>query len=128
MAVISKVQVDDVLYDFGAESGISYVESTDTENMNVLRDLESGTYVLYGRFKPFSASTSTLTFSSKLLVNIVRQSDASHVMVFYPVDNCVQHLKITDEASEKTIVNLNELMASVGDISSVLDAINGEVV
>lgn len=93
----------------GGECGITYLESNDTNNMVSIRDLGSGTYVLYGRFKPFAASTATLTFSSKLLVNVVKQSTTSHVMVFYPVNNCVQYLKVTDDAYERTNIYLNDL-------------------
>lgn len=168
MADISKIKVDDVEYDIkdavARESiaglqGITYVESS-TENMVNVRDLESGTYVFLGKFKPFSGSTSTLSFSSRLLVNIIRGSSYTSMMVFYPVNNCVQYMKITDTANEKKYVYLNDLMdtvdaletsvgdltalttteqtslvgavnevnASIGDIGTILDAINGEVI
>ena len=107
------------------DCSIPYVEST-TDNMVYIRNLESGTYVFYGKFKPFAGSTSTLTFSSKLLVNVIKQSSASHVMVFYPVNNCVQYLKVTDDAYERKNVYLNELAdgidtleVSVGDLSNL---------
>lgn len=103
----------------GGACGITYIESTDTENLTAIRDLESGTYVFYGRFKPNAATTSTLTFSSKLLVNVVKQTSASHVMVFYPVNNCVQYVKITDDAYERTNVYLNDLLASVGTLDDL---------
>lgn len=110
----------------GGACGITYIESTDTDNPVSIRDLASGTYVFYGKFKPFSGSTNTITFSSKLLVNVVKQSSASHVMVFYPVNNCVQYLKATDDTYERKNVYLNDLMTavdtletSVGDITAL---------
>lgn len=103
----------------GGACGITYIESTDTENLTAIRDLDSGTYVFYGRFKPFAASTNSLTFSSKLLVNVVKQTSASHVMVFYPVNNCVQYVKITDDAYERTNVYLNDLLAAVGTLDDL---------
>ena len=169
MSDISKIRVDGEDYDIkdavARESiaglqGITYVESS-TDNMVNVRDLESSTYVFYGKFKPFSGSTSTLSFSSRLLVNIVRGSSYTSMMVFYPVNNCVQYMKITDTAVElKKYVYLNDLMdsvdaleaavgtltdlttteqsslvgainevnASIGDIGTLLDSINGEVV
>ena len=91
---------------------IPRIESTDTENMVVLRDLESGTYVLYGRFKPFAGSDSTMTFSSSLLVNLIRRSADTQIQIFYPVNNCIQYLKITDTEYERKDVYLNDLAAA----------------
>ena len=129
MADISKIKVDGADYDIkdavARESiaglqGITYVESTDTDNMTVIRDMESGTYVFYGKFKAYTGSTSTITFSSRLLVNVVRQTAASHVMVFYPVNNCVQYLKITDTDTEKKYVYLNDLMSAIGTLDELI--------
>lgn len=99
-------------------SGITYVASTDNANLVSIRDMESGTYVFYGKFKPYAASTSTLTFSSKLLVNIVKRTADTQVMVFYPVNNCVQYLKITDDTYERKNIYLNDLMASVDTLET----------
>lgn len=97
----------------GAGAGaIPKIESTDPDNMVVLRDLESGTYVLYGRFKPFAGSDSTMTFSSSLLVNLIKRTAETHVQIFYPVNNCVQYLKITDTDYTRTDVYLNDLVAN----------------
>lgn len=96
----------------GGGGAIPKIESLDTENMVVLRDLESGTYVLYGRFKPFAGSDSAMTFSSSLLVNVIKRTAETHVQVFYPFNNCVQHLKITDTDYTRTDVYLNDLAAA----------------
>lgn len=101
-------------------SGITYVESTDTSNLVSIRDMESGTYVFYGKFKPYAASTSTLTFSSKLLVNLVKRTADTQVMVFYPVNNCVQYLKVTDDTYERKNIYLNDLMAAVDTLETDL--------
>ena len=96
----------------GGAGAIPKIESMDTENMVVLRELESGTYVLYGRFKPFTGSDSVMTFSSSLLVNVLKRTAETHVQVFYPLNNCVQHLKITDTDYTRTDVYLNDLQAA----------------
>lgn len=104
----------------GAEvtnSPIKYVESTDDNLLN-LRDFESGTYVLSGRFRPYSGSTATVAFASALLVNIVTKATGTHVQVFYPVNNCVQFLSITDDSYERTNVYLNELLETVEALSN----------
>lgn len=91
---------------------IQRIESLDNDNLVVLRDLESGTYVLYGRFKPFAGSDSAMTFSSSLLVNVLKRTAETHIQVFYPLNNCVQHLKITDTDYTRTDVYLNDLVAN----------------
>lgn len=96
----------------GGAGAVPKIESTDTENLVVLRELESGTYVLYGRFKPFAGSDSAMTFSSSLLVNVLKRTSETHVQVFYPLNNCVQHLKITDTDYTRTDVYLNDLAAA----------------
>lgn len=96
----------------GGAGAIPRIESLDDDNLVVLRDLESGTYVLYGRFKPFAGSDSAMTFSSGLLVNVLKRTAETHVQVFYPLNNCVQHLKITDTDYTRTDVYLNDLVTS----------------
>lgn len=109
-----------------ADSPIQYIESTDTSNLVNIRDLESGTYVFYGKFKPFSTSTASLTFSSKLLVNVVKRTADSQVMVFYPVNNCVQYLKITDDSYERKNIYLNDLQTEADVIDTVTSAIDAK--
>lgn len=100
-------------------SPIKYVESTDTSNLLNLRDFESGTYVLYGKFHPFSGSTASISFSNALLVNIITKTAGTHVQVFYPVNNCVQFLSITDDSYERTNIYLNDLLTAVGTLSNL---------
>lgn len=88
--------------------GITYIEST-SDNPVVLRTLTSGTYLLQGKFVPYTGSTRTISFSSCLLVNIITKTAGTHVQVFYPVNNVVQFLAITDDTYERTDVKLNEL-------------------
>ena len=91
---------------------IPRIESLDDEHLVVLRDLDSGTYVLYGRFVPYAGADATMTFGSSLLVNVLKRTSETHVQVFYPRDNCVQHLKITDTDYTRTDVYLNDLAAA----------------
>lgn len=98
---------------------ITYVES-DSDNMINLRDLESGTYVLYGKFRPYSGSSASLSFASALLVNIITKTSGTHVQVFYPVNNCVQFLSITDDSYERTNVYLNDLLDKVNNLQSLI--------
>ena len=86
-----------------------------TDNMVVLRDLESGTYVLQGRFVPYAGADSTMNFSSSLLVNLIKRTDDTQIQIFYPVNNCVQYLKITDSTYERKDVYLNDLAAAAAE-------------
>lgn len=104
---------------------VAYVESMDPENLLNLRDLESNTYVLKGRFRPYAGADSTMNFSSSLMVNIIKQNSKSSVQVFYPVNNCVQYLEITDSEYTRTNVYLNDLLAKVNGLAAsplLLDA------
>lgn len=87
---------------------INRVESLDEENLINLRDLESGTYVLYGYFRPFAGSDTVLTFPNNLAVGIVTKTAGTHVQIPYPVNNCIQFLEITDESYERKDVYLND--------------------
>lgn len=100
----------------GGGGAIQRIESTDTENMVVLRTLESGSYVLYGRFKPYEGADSTMTFSSGLLVNVIKRTADTHIQIFYPVNNCVQHLTITDTEYTRKDVYLNDLQAAAAAV------------
>lgn len=95
--------------DFVSPAGITYIESMDSSNPVNLRDLDSGSYVLYGKFKPHAGSSSNLTFSSKLNVSIVKSTSYSSVMVFYPVGAQVQYMKITDDSYERTNISLLDM-------------------
>ena len=78
------------------KSPIQYVES-DSSNPVYLRELESGTYVLYGKFKPFNGSTGTFTFSTGMLVSVIKNTAITYVQVFYSKSNTIQYLEITDD-------------------------------
>lgn len=101
--------------------GITYLESS-TDNMVSIRDLSSGTYIFYGKFKPFASSTATVSFSSSLLVNVITGTSNTQIMVFYPVNNCIQYMKITDDAYERKNIYLNDL-ATLSALEDILPAV-----
>ena len=96
-----------------ASGPVAYVESLDNDNLLNLRDLESGTYVVKGRFKPYAGADSSMNFSSSLMVNIIKQTAKSSIQIFYPVNNCVQFLEITDSDYTRTNVYLSDLATKV---------------
>lgn len=103
-----------------SNQSVKKIESLNFDNMVNLRDIDSGTYILYGKFKPYLGSDSTLTFDSNLLVNILKGTDYSQVQIFYPNNNCVQYLKITDTSYERKDVYFNDLASiSASDIDEL---------
>lgn len=89
---------------FDADAGIRRIESMKTgnaEDLFQLRDLESGTYVLYGYFSPFPNSNTTIIIDNKL-VHVARLSAGSHLFVFTPLNAKVDFLEIlVDNTNEK---------------------------
>lgn len=99
---------------------VKYVES-DSSNPVYLREMESGTYILYGKFKPFNGSTGTFTFSTGMLVSIQKATAMTYVQVFYSKNNTIQYLEITDEAYTRKDAKLVD-MESKANLTSAVDA------
>lgn len=56
--------------------GVQRLESTEADSMIVLRDLNSGTYLLHGWFTPYANSGVSISFSSDMLVSVLRRTAA----------------------------------------------------
>lgn len=95
---------------------IQKIENLDKTNKASVRSLDSGSYVLYGYFVPYEGATSTMVFSDNILVNVLKGNTESHVQIFYPYNNCVQYLKITDSTCERKDTCLNNLMSKSDDV------------
>lgn len=91
------------------ECTVPRIESLDQENIVSFRELESGSYILHGYFKPYPGADSTMVFSSDLVVNILKGSEISYVQLMYPRENCIQYLKVTDGSYEQNNVYLNDV-------------------
>ena len=103
----------------GEDCPIKYVENTGSDPM-YLREFESGTYVLYGKFKPFNGSTGTFTFSTGMLVSIIRTTAMTYVQVFYSKSNTIQYLEITDENYTRKDAKLVD-MESTANLTNTID-------
>lgn len=79
-----------------ADMPITLIENNDSANKTSLRSLDSGTYVLKGYFKPFESSTDSYTFSTGMLVAVVKTASMSYVQILYAKGNTVQYLEISD--------------------------------
>lgn len=110
----------------GGSGPIGYVESLDESNLVNLRDLESGSYVLYGYFKPYAGAPNTLTIDTQL-INVARKSAGSHILIFSTLNGVVNFLEImVDNTAEKgftytrTDINLLELNALLKSVSPAI--------
>lgn len=101
---------------------IHYIESLDKSNKVYLRDLDSGTYILHGYFSAFSGYSGTFTFSSDMLVAVVKQSSTSYVQIFYPKGNAIQYLEITDEAMTRKDAKLVNMESTANKVSLIDDS------
>ena len=99
---------------------IKYVENLDSSNPVYLREFESGTYILYGRFKPFNGSTGTFTFSTGMLVSIQKTTAITYVQIFYSKSNTIQYLEITDEEYTRKDAKLIN-MESTANLTNTVD-------
>ena len=98
------------------------IENLDEANMVILRNLDSGIYVLHGFFKPYEGSSNAITFDSDTLVSITKEASESHVQIFYPTNNRVQYANITDTSYEKNDIylsNLADSVAKIGDLNNL---------
>ena len=94
---------------------IPKIESLDKTNVKFLRDLEDGTYILQGYFKPYTGANSSFIFDPPALVSISSTGSETHVQIFEAHNNQIQHLVITDTSCETTYVFLNK----IGNLSAL---------
>lgn len=115
---------DIITYLLNMRLPVNYIESLDSGNMVNLRDLDSGTYILKGKFRPFVGSTHIYTFSSGMLLSIVKQETTSYVQIFYSKDNTIQYLEIGDSSvtrKDAKLINMESIANKVTDINEGSD-------
>ena len=98
---------------------IEHIVSDSADTGPFLRSLESGSYVLRGKFRAHEGATGVLSFSSALMVNVIKSTSKSSVQIFYPVSNCVQFLEITDTTMTRTNVYLNTVLENIGTLTEL---------
>lgn len=121
----------------GGSSPIKYVESLDKSNMKNLRDLETGSHVLYGYFKPYAGAPNTLTIDTQL-VNVVRKNEGSHILIFSTLNSIVNFLEImVDSTNERgftytrtdiDMLDLHALIEKVGNLEGLTTTEKGSLV
>lgn len=113
-------------------AGIKRVESLDTsspEKLVQLRDLETGVYVLYGYFSPYSGSDTTMLFNDTI-VTISRKDAGTHLMCLTALNCKINFLEILVDASSptghtytRTDINLLDLHGLIARVEA-LEAAN----
>ena len=102
----------------GGSGAVAYVDSLDTDNMVSLRNLETGNYVLYGYFKPFPGSASTLILDS-LLAHVHRANDGSYVS-YMSADGDVDIWEILVDESDESGYTYNRTKVPLLDVYMLL--------
>lgn len=100
---------DDI--NISGNSPVTAVSSMNEQNPIILRNLDSGVYVLQGYFKEYEGSTSTLIAQVPISVNVAKTEDTSYVQLFFAYGNQMQYYEITDNNSTEKIINFNELVS-----------------
>ena len=103
-----------------SNSPVKYVHSPDDDgNVINLRDLESGTYVLDGRFIGFQKDdrTTMVGFHWGFPVVIGRTETKTYLQCLYPPQNTVQYVEISDEGFYRNDMKLEYAM--VGKMSTI---------
>ena len=112
--VLDSIEID-------GERLIGLVESPSKDGTILcLRDLDSGMYILSGRFKPYRSAAVTYSFSNNILASVIRDDDISYVQVFYPKDNTVQYFEIYDDDVLRKDTKLADVQ-SVSNLTTTID-------
>ena len=105
---------------------ITYHESLDRTNPAFLRDLPSGSYVLYGYYKPFAGSSTNLTFDG-LLANVKNISAGSHILVFSTLNAKVDFLAIEVSSTEANGYTFARTTLDLLELNDLIDAVPTKV-
>lgn len=105
--------------ELGSASPILFIENLDKENKIPLRSLDSGTYILYGYFTTYEGATDSCTFGSNQLVSIRKSTSNSAVQIFWPPNNTIQYLYITDNSVERRDAKLYWMESTTNKVTAI---------
>lgn len=138
----SNAEIDAKIQEVAAGGGsgscsIQRIESLDENNLKNLRDLTSGSYVLYGYFRPYAGSSNILPFDN-LLVNVYRVDEGSHLFEFSTANSEVNFIEIlVDDTADDgfayartpiSMMDLFDLIAKVGNLDELTTTVKGSIV
>lgn len=111
-----------------------FIQMTGTEQSPIsLRTLQTGAYVLTGICTPYVGSD-TYMQANNAITYVNWFETVTAVQIFYPPYNQVQYFEVYDDNYTTNTVGLNNLATNdyvnnlVGNIDSLLDSVNGEVI
>ena len=101
------------------EHPITYIESAINDKPKVnFRDLESGSYIIYGHFEPYPNSSVSIA-SDKSLIHVYRSDARSHVICLDPLNAKIVFFEImVDDTNEKGFTYKRESI-SLLDLESI---------
>lgn len=100
-------------YDDLENQPIKRITSMDNENPVILRNLESGAYLLHGWFSPFTGSTVKMAAQTPIIATVATTSDISYIQLFFPFNNIIQYFEIKDDDFTSKNVSLNDLLSRI---------------
>lgn len=106
----------------GGSGPVQYVESLDESNLANLRDLTTGTYVLYGYFVPHAGSSDTMVCDNTL-VSVAHLTAGSHVLVFNPLNCKVNFIEILVDESADSGFTYSVQIIDMRDLPALIEAV-----
>jgi hypothetical protein len=100
-------------YDSLENQPIKRIISMNDEKPIILRNLESGAYLLHGWFKPYDGSTETMAAQTPIIAVVATTSDTSYIQLFFPYNNMVQYFEITDNSYKDSSISFNDLLSRI---------------
>ena len=103
-----------------AAGPVKYVESLDENNLASLRDLESGSYVLYGYFKMYPGANSTLILDN-MLAHVYWHKDGSYVS-YMSADGDVNIFEILVDETNDDGYTYDRVKVSLLEVAALMQA------
>lgn len=100
-------------YDSLDNQPIKRIVNMDSGNPTILRNLDSGAYLLHGWFKPYAGSDITSAAQTPIIAIVTTSSDTSYIQLFFPYDNMVQYFEITDNSYKDSSISFNDLLSRI---------------
>lgn len=107
------------------DSPIHYIESA-SDNPVVIRSLETGTYILKGRFKYYANATKQVAFTTERYILLERFDDRSELQCLMPGGNRVNYTVITDTGYTSDIIKLSELEKVTNRVTTIDESADDE--
>ena len=100
-------------YDMLENQPIKRLISMDSENPIILRNLESGAYLLHGWCTPYDGSDTHMAAQTPIIVLVATSSVTSYIQLFFPFNNMVQYFEITDDNFTVKNISFNNLLSRI---------------